>query len=783
MQIVKSIIVISLTAIVASWAVSPALADLPVGSTDVAHWYVTEGAGTLSNAPENVPGLGSRTVLTASGSPGLGFVFRSQLVTGTQGKFVTLTAKSPGTFRFNVFFKGSDGNAYRLVYSSAAQPPAVLGTRAFRIPLSDDYRARYGTYHTYIFDLERDLHSFVSPSVMVAAVWYFQVAGPMTIAELNVTNTVDANGDVDGDFLDFSSESAAGSSPFLRDTDGDGLLDGIEYDSACGDAVNAGIPGANVDIDTDNDGLTNRVEMWLHSNCAAAGDRVALRFDRGRTEAGVAAGTTIQSPDPWTLVIANGSSASNIGTVSVPDIAGGPGSLPGYLNYTISPLYSVNAQFDVQSSKYFQIGVAVRGSDGSSYTLTYNAGNAAPALDIAGKRLSFGLANLGYVLSGATYTTVTRDLNADLARLVPGVSVAKIAFVQISGRVAVRAFTLTRILHTPLQGYGLSPYGFPADYSAIGAFFQDVAATLPKPAAMWNGPWRDDAVNGSDAGTVPAAANYVADAGAAYGFSPVVVFGWRSGSTLFIRTPGDSTNNWSNQDAAALYAQMVAVYLASHPVPYLFLGNENEEYFAQDPIDYANWITVYNAAYDAAKAVSPNTLIGPVFQFENLAGVGELNGYTTPHWEALEAHDFSRVDVVGITMYPFFSVTSGTQVPGDYLDPLFAHIGNTPVAITETGWPAETLGELTPPWVPSEQNQVDYLQSLVGMVKGAGAGGHDIRLINWLFLNEMVNTVAPPTRNLGWEIFGSVSMKNDAGMPRTAYPPWLGFSTTVTTPD
>jgi hypothetical protein len=317
-----------------------------------------------------------------------------------------------------------------------------------------------------------------------------------------------------------------------------------------------------------------------------------------------------------------------------------------------------------------------------------------------------------------------------------------------------------------IRGFGLSPFGFPVDYSGTVAFFIEVAG-LGHSDVMWNGAWRDDVVGGSDAGTVPAAATAVAQAGQTYGFTPVAVFGWRSGSTLFVSIPTNTVNNWSNTDARSRYSAAVSSYASAYQPKFLFLGNENDFYYAQDQADYANWIVAYNAAYDAVKAVSPSTLVGPVFSFEHVAGSGALNGWTTSYWGAVDAHDFSRVDIVGLTLYPWLNYADPSQVPAAYLDPLFSHIGNKPVAITESGWPAENLGSLNPLWTTSEQAQVDYIPVLGSMIQG-----RDVPLVNWLFLNPLEND---GSSSLDWKLFGSVSLRDSTGAKRPAYDAWAGL--------
>jgi hypothetical protein len=314
-----------------------------------------------------------------------------------------------------------------------------------------------------------------------------------------------------------------------------------------------------------------------------------------------------------------------------------------------------------------------------------------------------------------------------------------------------------------VKGVALSPAGFPLDYTKVPEFLAEVGAFRDS-GVMWNGAWRDDAVAGTDAGTVPLAAQLVSDSAAANCYTPVVVFGWRAGETLFVKVPSDATNDWTNAAAVAAFQAMLAAYAAAERPPFVFLGNENDFYAEQSSAGYAAWLAAYGTLRDAVKAASPATLVGPIFNFEHLSGTGALNGWTTPRWSALTDHDLAKVDVVGLTVYPFFQHASVAAVPDAYLAPLFDRIGAKPVAITETGWPAEDLGGLDPPWSTSEAEQVAYVSKLFTLT-----AGRDVRLVNWLFLNPMVDPGGSPVE---WKLFGSVSLRDAAGQKRPAYTAW-----------
>jgi hypothetical protein len=317
---------------------------------------------------------------------------------------------------------------------------------------------------------------------------------------------------------------------------------------------------------------------------------------------------------------------------------------------------------------------------------------------------------------------------------------------------------------TQAHGFGYSPLGFPNTYNQSVAFFEDVER-LKDGAVMWNGSWRDDALDGSDAGVIPKGASAIQDASIQYCFVPLHVFGWRSGTTNLIQIPSATVNDWTNSQARAKYISMLVNFVNKYRPKYIFLGNENDFYYESNLPDYANWIIAYNTAYDAIKEVSEDTLIGPVFNFEHLTGQGLLNGWNTSYWEALEAHDLNRVDIVGLSVYPFFNYEDPADVPSNYLAPVFAKIGDRPLIITETGWPAQNLGSLNPQWTTTEEAQIEYVTRL-----STFTSGRNIPVMNWLFFNGLEDD---GSQSEAWKIFGSISIKNSQGNEYQVYNSWI----------
>jgi hypothetical protein len=92
------------------------------------------------------------------------------------------------------------------------------------------------------------------------------------------------------------------------------------------------------------------------------------------------------------------------------------------------------------------------------------------------------------------------------------------------------------------------------------------------------------------------------------------------------------------------------------------------------------------------------------------------------------------------------------------------HIGNKPVAITETGWPGADLGVATA-WEQSPQAQVRYIGELERLLDGV-----NVKILNWLHYYQMA-----PSDATFWKTFSSISLLDYEGNKRPAYDAWINF--------
>ena len=317
-------------------------------------------------------------------------------------------------------------------------------------------------------------------------------------------------------------------------------------------------------------------------------------------------------------------------------------------------------------------------------------------------------------------------------------------------------------------GYAVSPAGHPYDYSLLGEFFQEAADMCDGGVVFANSAWRD---NYETSGLIPNLQKLVSTfQPAPYGYTDMINFGWRSGDSLMLIVPENAVNNWTNETAKEVFMQMLVNAADSLQPAYLLIGNEISFYWQQDSSDYMNWIDFFHNACDSIKAHSPNTKVGTVFNFEHLTGVGVLTGFNQAYWGALDAIDTAKIDILGLTVYPFFSYKTANEIPPDYLYSVFDRLADKPLVITETGWPADSfIGT----WISSPQQQVDYVHKLFGLITG-----QNVEVVNWLFLNYLMDR----TDQTDFEIFRSVALRDSLGNDRPALPFWLSHcrSTSVT---
>ncbi len=194
---------------------------------------------------------------------------------------------------------------------------------------------------------------------------------------------------------------------------------------------------------------------------------------------------------------------------------------------------------------------------------------------------------------------------------------------------------------------------------------------------------------------------------------------------------------------------MEARNIASEYKPeYFSLGNEINDYFYFHPDEFDDYLTLFEEAKNEIKKVSPDTKVFVVFSYNHLV---ENN-----QWNLLMEIE-SKVDLIGLTTYPWKQYEAPEDIPDDYYRRISRYTSK-PVAFTEVGWVS------TPP--SSEEMQSKFLLRFLELTMGL-----DIEMVNWLFLHEvgiggLPGVISDPR-------VGSIALKYSDGTPKDIYYLWL----------
>lgn len=170
---------------------------------------------------------------------------------------------------------------------------------------------------------------------------------------------------------------------------------------------------------------------------------------------------------------------------------------------------------------------------------------------------------------------------------------------------------------------------------------------------------------------------------------------------------------------------------------------------------FLDFVNAYRDVYDLVKFHSPETRVFTIFQLENLKGAAYLTGREfEPHWEIMELFD-GKMDLVGLTIYPFLEYSSVDQIPDNYYDEIPAYI-DLPIAITEMAWISENVSIVQ----GGEEDQVAFLLDLLEKTRD-----WDLEIMLYSFLYEP----------LGADLFESAALKESSGEAKQIYDYWLSL--------
>jgi hypothetical protein len=261
-------------------------------------------------------------------------------------------------------------------------------------------------------------------------------------------------------------------------------------------------------------------------------------------------------------------------------------------------------------------------------------------------------------------------------------------------------------------------------------------------------------------GNIPEVIDVGFDLAPRYGFTPVAALSYFHETSECRTVP---SLNLSDPDQREMAIQ-VAVRIAErhHPI-YLALGVEINNYYVENPSDYHNFVTLYFDTYDAVKAVSPETLVFPIFQYERLRG-GEFftgDNQEQAQWDLILQFG-DRLDLIGFTTYPYLLYDKPSDLPNDHYTKIINHTSKA-IAFTEIGWPSKSMNFAPEsPFGGSEEEQTAFVHRFFELTKGL-----NLELVMWSFPNDIDPNLNPA--------FTSISLRHNDGREKPAFEIWQNW--------
>jgi hypothetical protein len=201
-----------------------------------------------------------------------------------------------------------------------------------------------------------------------------------------------------------------------------------------------------------------------------------------------------------------------------------------------------------------------------------------------------------------------------------------------------------------------------------------------------------------------------------------------------------------------------AKYLALNYKPaYMALGIEVDMFYARAGDGaFRNFLSLYFEAYDGVKQVSPDTLVFPTFEYEDMLGILDTAQQRQPAWSLVYRFE-PKLDLLAISSFPGLVFNSAHDVPQDYYMALKDKI-DKPVAFVSVGWTSQSsTGQQL------DTEQVTFLYRVLAAAQDLGA-----KLVIWYLGRDP--QVAPTSSFLPLATMG---LQDAEGQPKPAWRVWL----------
>lgn len=201
------------------------------------------------------------------------------------------------------------------------------------------------------------------------------------------------------------------------------------------------------------------------------------------------------------------------------------------------------------------------------------------------------------------------------------------------------------------------------------------------------------------------------------------------------------------------YAQYVA---ENYQPKYLALGVEINSYQHQHPEDFERFVILYHEAYQAVKELSPETLVFPTFQLEEIQGLLPVDDPYPTQWHLISRFE-PRLDLLAVSSYAGLLYTEPAEIPDAYFIQLASYT-DRPIAISGMGYPSGTEANGTDR--TAEEHQATFLRRALDSAQQL-----DMPLVVWFLGRDPTFTGEPPFDRLQ-----SIGLRRQDG---TAKPAWV----------
>ena len=205
-----------------------------------------------------------------------------------------------------------------------------------------------------------------------------------------------------------------------------------------------------------------------------------------------------------------------------------------------------------------------------------------------------------------------------------------------------------------------------------------------------------------------------------------------------------------------------ARYIAEAYRPaYLAFGVEMNGYQQHHPEDFERFVVIYHEAYEAVKEISPETLVFPTFQFEELQGLLPFQDPLPPQWHLITRFE-PRLDVLAISSYPDVVFPDANEIPESYYAQLSLYT-DLPIAIAGMGYSSRTSQEISQ--AQAEEAQAAFLRRTLDHVQQL-----DMPFVIW-FVSQDPAFTGESALDLG-----TSGLIHQDGTPKPAWDIWQAAS-------